>query len=1397
LSEADILAAGEEAPARRRNWLGRIVKIVLGLLVALLLLIAGLVAFIDTGPGHRLLADRIARLSPSSGLKIRIGRIEGSLWGQARLRDVRVYDPQGLFAESPLIDLDWKPAYWLSNRLRINRLESDLVILHRLPKLRPSEKPGPILPGFDIRVGRLRISQLRIEKPVTGVQRVASLFGDVDIRKGRARIDLRADVRGGGDKLAFLVDAEPDRDKFDIDVRLNAPADSVTGAIVGTRRPIALEISGDGRWSAWSGTARLDLSGQRTANLALTAHQGQYRLTGMLAPSQFLKGKGARLTAPRVALDARATLANRRLDGRVSLRSPSLKLETIGVVDLGTSSFDGVRIGADLLKPAALFPNMTGSKVRLAALLDGPFKTARFAYRLTSPHVAFDQTGFDDIRAEGHGHWSKTPVIVPIRLTARRVTGVGDVAGGILANLSVNGLLKVTAKQLSGEGLILNSDKLKGKLSLLVDLVTGRYTVVISGGLTRYLIPGLGIVDVTTELKVVPGANGHGSLVTGRGRAWVRRLDNRFLLSLAGGLPQIDTGLVRTPDGILHFQNLVLTGPSIRIVGNGFRRKDGTFYFEGEGNQAQYGPLRLTLDGRIERPKLVIRLEHPMDALGLSNVLLNLDPTPQGFVYRAEGGSTLGPFTSHGAILLPSGQPALIQIAALDASGIAAKGALRSDPGGFTGRLDLAGNGLDGRLLFSPAGTTQKIEAHIAATDARLSGPPPIVIRSGQLDGVILLDPAGTSLQGKLVARGLSRGALSIANVTAEARLRGGRGQVRTSISGSRGRDFALETLADIAPGRISVTGKGSVDHRPIALNEAAVLTREGDSWRLAPTALSFAGGNATVSGVFGGNRTEYQAQLQAMPLTVLDIAYPQLELGGIASGTLRYRTAIGVAPPSGEANLTIRGLTRAGLVLSSRPVDIGIAAKLDGRNAALRAVAVSDGKTIGRAQARLAPIGNSGGLAERMSHAPLFAQLRYNGPADTLWRLTGIELLDLSGPVAVGADAQGTLSNPVIRGSLRTNQARLESAVTGTVIDNLVASGRFGGSRLILDSFTGTTKHGGKVSGKGTFDLAAAHGFGLDVSLQAQAAQLIDRDDIKAQVTGPITIHSDGSGGLISGNLDLISGSFKLGAATAAAQVPRLDVRELNRPEDEPAARAPAAPWRLALKVDARNRLTVTGLGIDSEWGARLALEGTLDAPRITGQADLVRGGYQFAGRRFDLQRGMIRFVGNSPPDPLIDISAEGGIQDLNATIHVSGTGLKPEISFTSTPALPQDELLSRLLFGTSITNLSAPEALQLAAAVAALNSRGGGLDPINAVRSAVGLDRLRILPADITTGQSTSIAAGKYIGRHVYVELITDGRGYSATRLEYQVTRWLALLSTVSTVGRQSANVRVSKDY
>ncbi|MBA3898436.1 MAG: translocation/assembly module TamB domain-containing protein, partial [Sphingomonadaceae bacterium] len=435
------------------------------------------------------------------------------------------------------------------------------------------------------------------------------------------------------------------------------------------------------------------------------------------------------------------------------------------------------------------------------------------------------------------------------------------------------------------------------------------------------------------------------------------------------------------------------------------------------------------------------------------------------------------------------------------------------------------------------------------------------------------------------------------------------------------------------------------------------------------------------------------------------------------------------------------------------------------------------------------------GSLVTRLGNAPLFAQLRYNGPADTLWRLSGIESIDLSGPVAVGADVSGTARDPQIRGSLKTDNLRLESPTSGTVLTAMKAVGRFGGSKLVIDSFTAKAGEG-TLNGRATFDLAAAHGFGMDIAADGKFAEVIRRDDIGATITGPVSIKSDGGSSTISGNVKLDRSAFRLGRASAAAAVPRLRVREINQPPD--AAEVERAPmvWALDIKANAPNRLLVTGLGLDSEWRADLNIGGTLDSPAILGRADLVRGGYEFAGKRFDLARGVIRFQGASPPDPVLDIEANAAIQGLSATIRVTGTGQHPDIAFTSTPALPQEELLSRLLFGTSITNLSAPEALQLAAAVNGLRG-GGGIDPINAIRKAIGLDRLRILPADATTRQGTAIAAGKYITRRTYVEVISDGAGYSATRVEFQITRWLSLLSTISTIGRQSATVRISKDY
>jgi translocation and assembly module TamB len=1371
----------------RRTWPHRLARELLALFLSLLILAFVGLVLLDTAPGHRFITDRLAQLETSSGLKIRIGRIEGSIFGKSRLRDVAVSDAEGVFLKTKEIHLDWAPGAWLYNSLHIDSLTADRVTLLRLPKLRPSKAKRPILPGFDVHIGELSITHLDLARGVSGKARSGRVRGSVDIRAGRAMVQLGLFV-DGGDRLAVALDAEPDRNRFDIDARAVSPADGLLPALLGLKRSIDLTVDGDGGWTKWRGSAALNLSGRPAARLALGADSGRYQLAGELAPAQFLKGRLQRLTAPKIRVRGDGRLVDRVLNGQLSLSSPSLRAIASGGVDLANNRYRKLRLGVDLLRPSALFPNMSGRDVRLVWTLDGAFDRANYAYRLTSPSVKFDATGFTNVRAEGRGRLTPWPMRVPLRLTARAITGVGDTAGAILADARLEGMLSITPKLVRGEGLVLTSRQLRGKLSLLIDLANGRFEILLSGGLNRYLIPGLGIVDVQTDLRVIPGPNGRGSRVVGTGKAWVRRLDNSFFAELTGGLPRIETNLERGSDGILHLSNLQLYSPKLRLSGSGHRNRDGTFHIVATGRQAKYGPVRMVLDGRIERPRVELFLERPNDSMGLRGVRLLLNPTAAGFDYSAAGQSTLGAFTSKGRILLPRGGRTTISIAEFNVGGTTASGDLRSDPGGFLGRLSVAGGGLQGTLDFSPVAGAQRIEAHLAGQNVRFPGV--LAVRAGRLDGAIILAEGSTTLDGVIDARGFESNGVSLARLTANARLVNGSGQVRAAGAGRRGAAFDFSTVANVSPDSIRLTGRGRIDGRPITLEQPALLTRDGDGWALAPAKFSFAGGAGTLSGR-SGSRPELHAQLRGMPMQILDIVKPGLGLGGSATGSLDYAWK---GNRSGRIDLKIRGLSRAGLVLASKPIDVGIAGIINDGRAAVRAVAASDGRVIGRAQARFAPLGG-GPLLVELLNAPLYAQLRYAGPADTLWRLSGTELFDLSGPLAIGADISGRLAAPVIRGSLRAQGARLESPVTGMILDQVNADARFSGPQLIFSRMSGRTSGGGSVQGSGSATFSGGRTL-LDLAFTADQALLLNRDDIAARVTGPLTIKSNGQTGTIAGKLRLDKGRFQLGRASAAASVPQLQVRNVGLDDEEVIDIAQLHPWRLDMNVTGRD-LQVTGLGIDSRWRTNLEIGGTADAPRFSGRADLVRGDYDFAGRNFRLERGIIRFRGESPPDPQLDISAEAQVQGLDATVRVTGTGLHPEITFASVPQLPQDELLSRILFGTSITNLSAPEALQLASAVAALQSGSGTLDPINALRRAVGLDRLRILPADVATGQRTAIAAGKYIRRKLFVEVITDGQGYSATRIEYQITRWLSVLSSISTVGRAGANVRVSKDY
>ena len=1384
----------ETSGAKNKAWRWPM-RSLLALAVLAIVAVVGAAIWLDSDSGHRFIIDQVEALEPANGLRIRVADIEGSIYGKAEVQGLALSDPKGQFFKAETVAVDWNPLAWIFNELNISDAVIGKARLDRLPELIDTGEDQPLLPAFDIYIGAFRADNLALGKAIAGSEQFANLSGSADIRAGRAMVHLDAATTDSGDKLLLALNAEPERQKLDIDAEIIAPAGGVLAGALGLERDLAVTLKGDGSWQNWNGELNALSNGESLAQITLEAKDGLFAYDGKLTGSVMPEGTARKLASPDLLIKGTARLEDRLASLDFEARSAALALTAKGGIDLGRNSLDAMRVETRLIDPSALAANMKAQDFELKALLNGKFSELRYQYLLTAPQLAFGKTLLTNVRGEGEGQRDAGGWNIPLELSVGTLIGNGDLLKQLLSGFNATASLRFEKDRLFAERARVATDVANGTLDFELTPSTGDFTVNIAATAPGFAMPGVGVADIIADIDLGPATTG--IALDGQINARLRRFDIGFLRELAGGLPQLQTGLSLAPDGFLRFTDLNVRAPALSFRGSGKQTGAATFAFQGSGKQDTYGRFDLKLDGPLERPKIALLLDSPLPAAGLSSVRLNLDPVKAGFAYTAAGGSTLGPFTSEGTIVTTAGQDTAVQVDRLLVSDTLATGTIRATANGLAGTLAVSGGGVNGSVLFRPGNDRQLIRANLKAENARFDGNPPIFIRTAVLDADIVLIDGRSNIDATLRAQGISRGELIIGRIAGNAKLTDGTGTATFAVAGTRGSTFEFQAKADITPDLYRITGTGQFEGRNLRLTRALELRRVSDGWTASPTTISYGSGSVRMSGRWGSGSSRLDLVMAKMPLSLIDIGYPDLGLGGTVSGTVKL-TQSGSQVPVGDARLTVKGLTRSGLILTSAPVDLGLNVSISQRNAAARGIIKSpEGKTIGRFQGRVTGLGG-GRWQDELMRKPLFAQARFSGGAESLWRLTGVETFDLTGPVAASADISGSLANPRIQGKVSTSNARLESPLTGTVVSNIKATGQFDGSRLLLPNLTGTTAGGGTLSGSGSFNfaVAAGEGIGIVMDINAQQAALIARDDFAATVTGPIKIRSSVDGGLISGDVTLNRSFFRFGQASATASLPDIKTREINRRADERPVRIRDRPWRFALTADAPNRLRVEGLGLDSEWNANLKISGPVDNFVMVGTANLIRGNYTFAGRRFRLERGRIRFVGNQPVNPILDIEAEANLTGLNATINVTGTGNQPEIAFTSIPALPQDELLSRILFGSSIANLSAPEAVQLAAAVASLNS-GGGLDPINQLRKAVGLDRLRILPSDTDTGSGTSIAAGKYITRRIYVELITDGKGYSATQLEFQITRWLSILSTISTLGRQSVNVRVSKDY
>ncbi|WP_129793670.1 translocation/assembly module TamB domain-containing protein [Sphingosinicella sp. CPCC 101087] len=1384
-------------PARvAAKWAGIVLLGIFGLVIALLL-------WLNTDPGRSFIVRQINNFEAASGLQVHVGRIEGSVFGELTLHDLALSDPRGVFLRAPTADLAYRPLAYFRNHIDIRSLIIPQARIHRLPELRAGDPDAPLLPDIDIDIGRLRIGRLLVDPAVTGRRHLLSIDSRARIADGRAEVGLALGTVAaaglpGGDRLVLRLDAVPAANRLDIDVALRGPGNGFLAGMIGIDQPIAARLEGRGDWTNWQGRARALLGGRGLADLALSAQDGTFTVRGPLRPGLLVEGPVERLAGPLAQVNLVTSFENRRADVRLRLRSAALAVAAEGLVDLGRNRFENLRVAARLIQPGVIAPDLSGRDVRIALVLNGAFATPGVAYDLRAARLTFDTTTVEGLRAVGSARVRAGDMIVPVSAQATRITGFDAIAGGTITNVRLDGEIGIAGTRLVSDNLRIRSDRIDATLALAFDLSSGQYLVGIQGRVDNYLVDGVGLFDITANLDMVSESGGFG--LRGRVAARTRRIDNETVAGLLGGPGTITANVAVDSSGLIRIGDVRLASPLLRVTsGSGVYRPDGTVDFRLAGVSDSYGPLTVAVTGTPASPNVRLTAASPGFGVGLRDVEATVRSAAGGWSIEATGESDYGPFTADVVIASDSG-PLTVAINRLTFAGIDFQGRIvQTAAGPFAGTLTLVGQGLDGTVQLSAAGAYQRIDIAAAANGARTPGDIPITIQRGVVRATAILTPT-PSIVGDAQVAGLSSGNLSIARARLRLDYQGGTGRAQLFAEGRSGVPFRVAVNAALAPEVIRAAMQGQVNNIPFRFAEPAEIRREAAGWRLQPVTVGLQQGRIRLAGLWGEDLV-VQSRIDSLDLSLLNAFSPELGLGGRATGSLDFAQPGDGSFPRAEARLNIANFTRTGLATRSVPVDLALAGSLRPEGGRLATVIRRGGSVIGRVQATLQPLPpGQGSWMTRLLAAPFSGGIRYNGPADVPMSFANLAGHQLSGPIVIAADFGGRLDDPRFVGLVRANNLTYVNEQYGTRVTNLALNGRFDASRLEITQLSGRAGDG-TVTGRGSVGLAAAAGFPIDVRLQFENAQLARSDDIGATATGTIAVVNGPAGARISGDISLAEARYRF-VRQAAAEVRDLaGVRRRGEPIAPPDAQqadnAVPSIWELDLRVRANNQIFVSGMGLDSEWSADLRVQGTTATPRIIGDLDLIRGELSLAGRRFDVRRGNVTFTGDRPPNPQIEIEAVSDIDGIEVAIVVTGSSTNPQIAFTSTPNLPQEEVMSRILFGSSVTEISALQAVQLAASLNTLRGGGGGLNPLGQLRSAAGFTSIRILGADDTTGRGTAVAAGMYLSDDIFIELITDARGFTAMQLEIALSRTLSLLSQFGSTSATNVNLRYSRDY
>jgi translocation and assembly module TamB len=588
-----------------------------------------------------------------------------------------------------------------------------------------------------------------------------------------------------------------------------------------------------------------------------------------------------------------------------------------------------------------------------------------------------------------------------------------------------------------------------------------------------------------------------------------------------------------------------------------------------------------------------------------------------------------------------------------------------------------------------------------------------------------------------------------------------------------------------------------------LVVTKPATITVAPDAYRVAGLSLDIDGGTIAGDAALSPKTASADVTVRQLPLHPLALLAGQPYVAGTLDGHL---TMTG-SPQRPAAHLTV---ATKGLDLETdgplpRPA-LSVAADADwhGERADLNAK-VSTGSGDSVSLTGSAPFAFD--LVKLIPGVTRNAELALKiGGSGRLENLTSIVPLGedrITGGFTVDVAIGGTMAAPRPDGQIRVTGGHYANMALGTELDAIDLAIAGDGSRFRLDHLTATDGKTGKVQASGALDLGVSPAK-VDFTLGFTDLLVARGDDMTIGADGDLKLDGTLKSMTASGTLKVRKAELYIPDRLPASVVV-LDVHEVGgRDKGESPKAEPLAPVALKIALDAPGQIFVRGHGVTSEWRGHLDIGGTTTGPVLTGQLSVSNGSISLLGQSFNIDRGVIGFPGGPTIDPTLSVQASATASSVTAQVNVTGTAQAPKIALSSTPALPRDEILARVLFGSTVGSLTPSQGIQLAAAAATLAQGGPGI--MERVRSTIGLDRLDLGAGGTnpngTQGQAkgTTVTGGKYIANGIFVGVQQDligGNSGSQAMVEVEITPNISVNSTFGSASGSGFGAKYSLDY